>query len=737
MSRTKVSKAEYANALGTEPRRKRESPAEGWSAWGIGIARIIEINNQDFTVTLRILQGDANDIQREPVSLTWPGGGQRSFLGVMPEVGEYCTVGWMGQESGGGSKTPIILGKIIPGPWMGRQWLVAQEVGPEEFDLDSLAVRDRFAGSYMRIRQKLKHLEPGNGLMSSAQGSDLMLTESVSLANRRGNEITLRDQDQAFLVRSLSSHIHTSGARQDQGVVHREARILPTHLVSDGKDWAPYGLTTEDGTVKSPDGIDSNVAAAGSDPSVTAEGTLQPHGIFQGSGLTIPGSLDPYRFLESGGLIDAQGNVLVDLPNAVYGGRPLFRVSSGAEPLNAMVNQVPSLVEHRVEVHHTSDGTLPVNSMLDGYEAEASPGYVEQVLGTVVGNDPYGESSTYGHPLKVSTRGVYSAVGTPLRDHAASLFRIRPPVETGATDPTWVSFQKDGAVRIRLGGHKQTQFSLEGILTRGLELEVQGETSLKLNTTRIRTSGLTLRGQGTVDLQGDTTRLAGRNSLVLESKGTMDFRGHQHSQTFHSIDQLSTGSILLTAGDKIAHSSSLYDQSVSGRAHYLFGGPQQGNPVNGPARITQVTTSAGTGGSPGYVVDRLVVPMGYREEIFTTGGSRTTVVTGDLQYSTETGKVQQSAGSNAEVLDSVLGKSSTIQTGSSTVEVPNGAMMISASVEFSAKTTGVATLEGSASVILRGPGGKKGGIVSGADLDPISGLPLSVLGLGSLGHRLD
>ena len=83
---------------------------------------------------------------------------------------------------------------------------------------------------------------------------------------------------------------------------------------------------------------------------------------------------------------------------------------------------------------HTTDGTLPVSEQTDGFDVDSLEGghnpLVEFVLGSVVGNDPFGaDRQSYGIPLGVSFRGgrgkLVSAISSEIGDQA-TLLKVNP-----------------------------------------------------------------------------------------------------------------------------------------------------------------------------------------------------------------------------------------------------------------------------------------------------------------------
>ena len=102
-------------------------------------------------------------------------------------------VGWVANSNDrAGRKQPIILTWMPRTPFYGHDWLPVQDFTTEEQVLNNLKDRQAVSQVAQRIRFKMRHMDQGNILASSAQGADLFLDESVLLTNRRANEIRLK-----------------------------------------------------------------------------------------------------------------------------------------------------------------------------------------------------------------------------------------------------------------------------------------------------------------------------------------------------------------------------------------------------------------------------------------------------------------------------------------------------------------------------------------------------------------
>lgn len=779
---------------------ERQSPSKGEGMYALAIAKVVRVDYEAMEVTLLVMIGEEDFFQRVPIPLTFPGAGPRHFLGAMPECGSFCVIGYIASQP---HKIPIVLSWVVPGAQMGYDWIPTQEFQPEEFDFNKRR-RTELEGMYDRFRRKLRHMSPGNIVASSSQGSDLVLDESVLLTNRRANEIRIRDQDQAIITRSLQKFDVQGGVRVYSGMVQRDASLLPLQVFSDGIDWGGYRQRV--GNVPLPPEL--------LDPERRIdEGGFLPNDVFYResdggipeSGMDFGDDIDPYGFLVRGLFISRDGYIRdpeLTLDGATYGGKRMFRTSFDptSDPNLRRVNSITetdddesaTLTEHRTEVMHTWNGTLPVSEQTEGFDADRIPGAVmdetndllqnEQpmvmvVYGSVVGNDPFSDSGKelYGVPLRPiifdddgnGAPALVSGLGEEVNSHAASLFKVDPPLLTDVF-PTFFSVTKGGQVRASIGGSGSGN-SLELTAVSSMKIQAGGPITFEAvggvrfinrggeaqgnlgydftaDTGGVRVSAGGPITEGNVAAAGDPE--AGSPSqaphLHLDASGP---NGNVHvtanrdiliaAKNSIQLDRANTVDItpktmmrLLT--DKFSIQVKTVDKTVMGQCIELYSGPVNFLPTNAPLRKV---TFAGTPltGHIGGNTDEYKMVFGDRKETFLIGSHETNIVIGDMTYSTFVGTVTHRAGVN----QSALGFSSGLQ-----VNIPVGVMTMLAVAAASFK--GVASVQVSSggpaifsgSVCTLGGAGKVGGIVCQTDIDPLSGLPLGFLGLGSPGHVL-
>jgi len=453
------------------PKRLRKGRAGGdGNEFPFRVAKVTSIDPVRMVVGVYALTGNGDNYDNVP--LLQAGAGARHFLGSIPEVNDLCIIGYSPSESGA-ARTPYVVGWLVPGTDVGYDWLVTSPTREEEVQLTA-AMRETLLGSFGRRRHKLRQMEPGNIVGSSSQGSDIVLSESVLLANRRGNELILRDADQALVTRSLQRFHAGAGVRTYSGMVQRDATLLPTQMFGDSVKWDADKQINSEGKA---------LVSTKLEPSLDS-GVLTVNPVFDSVGqdgkpdLSM-GYTDPRDILRRGLFIDENGFVYDEKvrPTAVYGGKPIFRVS--VDSSNGVLDAGTDVFsEWRIEVAHTSDGTLPVTEQTDGIDidrllpstpetgldgsGDANPlnrspnaAMVSMVMGTAIGNDPIGDRNSYGLPLVPSlydkngsfAPGLHAAdVNTPITEHAAWMVQVRNPSDPKAPF-AFMAITKGGAFR--------------------------------------------------------------------------------------------------------------------------------------------------------------------------------------------------------------------------------------------------------------------------------------------------
>lgn len=772
---------------GTKRKRVKDiSPSR--SKHGLSLARVVSVDEVTHEITLRIFTGQDDEFQRTAVVNSYPAAGGRHFMGALPEKDDVCVVGYFSTEP----EIPVILAWFPISVSAGIEWLIAQDFLPTEVDF-SPKVQSQFEGIYSRRRYKMRAMSSGDILLSSSRGSDILLDEGVLITNRRANEIRLRDQDQALVVRSLQQFHAMAGVRTYSGMVQRDAKSLPARMFSDGIDWAAAKQRENGSPLPS--------SLLGESP--IAQGGLNPHAVFLRSDPSFPfpdsgqyfsENLDPYNFLHRGLFIGSDGFATSPevISDTEYGGKPIFRVSldlqGSSKPSNSIADQsANTLTEYRIEIDHTSDGRLPVTEQTDGIDIDRLPAssdqqtlldtnlpFIELVYGSVVGNDAFSPQGRLLYRLPLVPRifdqesvdpRMESGVGVDIGEHAASLLRIRHPLAANSNDPAFVSFTKDGRLKAFLSG-PQDQNSLEVALSGGMRLDAKGEISLKgsalnLNfdqgdstnnygfSVRTQTGAIRLSAGGP-STKGSAVARTNPEALSENSLPHLDLAAPNGNAQITSggktkisgaaaIQLTDTNEVSVVAkntfrlySDKILSSCNVLDRTVQGKETTLYSGPKNMIPSNGPLREVKFTATPLTG-HVGGVTDEYLLYFGDRKETIQIGDHSTEIQVGNLTYRTLQGNFNAQAGVNQMRLDSTQGMTVTVTAGSVNVTSTTTASL-SGTSGVTVKSSGLARVSGSTTIL--GGNGSVGQIISSSDNDPLTNLPFSFFGMGSVGHLL-
>jgi hypothetical protein len=254
---------------------------------------------------------------------------------------------------------------------------------------------------------------------------------------------------------------------------------------------------------------------------------------------------------------------------------------------------------------------------------------------------------------------------------------------------------EEGGVRVYAGGQLQTGSQVPGSTQPNLSLEGKNITEVRAGTQ--------------VTIEAPAVNIQNANAVGIQA----------------------LTAVSISAGDSIQQSSKTYSRVTTGKSTEVFGGPTDGLITNGPAREVTIVANPATG-FIGGTSDKYQNVYGDRDETFLLGNHTTQCLVGNLTYQTLVGTVTTRSGVNQTQL-SLAGNTTTLAIGNQTVTAVAGSITESSLLSTVHRTTGGMIVSGTASLALGGPG-KVGPIVSGADLDPLTGLPLIALGMGSPGH---
>lgn len=401
------------------------------------IQRVDEVN---LKADVKILSGSATE--RREIPLTQAMQGPRSFWGGIPEKNSLVLLGYRRVQSKVWEVS--ILGYL---PTAIRSSWGFDPVSPEDPAVVDPATQSDFERLFGEtIRFKRLYLRPGDVGGMSASGAEFSLTTDVSLLNRAGDFIELRDSDRTLIESSIHRIETEAGVRQVTGPVRRGAFFLPDDIFSEGR------------TLKS----DAD------EPPYYGRDELQA----AGPGLNI--GVEP-KFSSTNGQVLDIFNDFTTFPAVTYssGRRVHYPPTIRGTSIDNLDEAADAYVEDRIEMSHTTDLVQEVLEDLDGFSADRRLPYIERVWGTLVGNtlNSTDGQRQYGEVLKPSLfedfftnrPGKFVLDAVDRRPTApdvevdtlagAHLTRIRPPAGIGGQDGAYAySVSKQGKVFLQIPG---------------------------------------------------------------------------------------------------------------------------------------------------------------------------------------------------------------------------------------------------------------------------------------------
>jgi len=379
------------------------------------VTRVDEINMK---ADVKILTGGG---WRLEVDIAQAMAGPRSFWGGVPEVNSICVLGF--RKIHKNLNEAVILGFIPTGNRSGLRFDPFAAASPGEVADGDEAIYRELVGPTVRYKRLL--MKPGNVGGMSSDGAEFVLSKDVAMTNRAGDLIELRDAERTLVAQAIHRVQTESGVRFFSGPARRSAFFLPPDILKG------------DGTLKevTEDYYDLD--------NYFGRDELQAAG---------PGNEgEPYKFADTDGNLNSLFNDTREFPVVVYSNGKQVHYPPSLRPdlsLEDPDSPADALVEHRLELSHTSDLTQEVLEQVDGFSVDRRPPYIERVYGTIIGNDltssrgqrQYGkiltprlfpEFTTHG-PGKFQLDEV-DRVGAEETDTTAGafLFRIRPPKSRG------------------------------------------------------------------------------------------------------------------------------------------------------------------------------------------------------------------------------------------------------------------------------------------------------------------
>lgn len=707
------------------------------------VGRVVHVDTETMVCSVRLETGTAGERHDVPIPAS-AGGGPRSWAGTMLEQGSKVLLGWKQYDQR--AFKPYIISVLTVGTYSAREYEPFSTIDPSDLDLiknedPSLLDDPRQVLEPVRIKSRKGY--SGDFIASSSGGSDFILDKDVYLTNAYGNEIHIRSSDQTIVTQTVNEYVNNAAGYYRRGLIKRNAfNLLPDLFIS--------GETT--------------LGRAGGQDVESFLGTKTHDELNRVYVDQVPVNSPAYDKLLEFGLINSQGfptfnnNPYSDSINDPY--YPFVTTSDGqrisyivhGEHNNSFSQTDVCYVEDRVDLRHTSDGIQTVTEDGDGFQIDnVSPSYIEDVKGTVVGNDPHSEAG----------RGLYKRIlkmdifNNPEQGGPSTGPRFEP-IDT-ITD----QYEADTKALARLFRIQSPTSSNQFVF--GVSKE--GKVSLHVPKTQV--GGPTERGQSAdVNLMGLLKAIIGvdektRKSIDLTTQGGISLNIGAFKETPDgpsvSIDMTVAGKIRTNFTDPTGRENLIGGndfRSVSGTVFDVVSGGHIRN-VGGTdvTEATSITHNAGAGGLKTKVAgDYGMTVLGQTNESYAqprtstfalsdsktilAGIDSTTILAGSINRNVVAGSMSDAVGTGNHSTTVGTGNHSiTVGTGNHSVAVGAGNLSLSVGAGNASLASGVSTsIIGGVTASISAPvvrigNSVIGGVVVGVPgppsvyLDPITGTP--------------
>jgi hypothetical protein len=545
---------------GTVPNADFASNDTPFSTLKLGI--ITRVDELHLKADVKIISGAD---ERFELDLTQPMAGPRSFFGGIPEVGSVVVIGYRRRSKQ--IYDAVILGYVPVGNLLGLKFdpfspVPPGEVAPE----DAIGVEKMFGPTtrYKRIKGR-----PGDIVGMSAPGAEFLMSEDVRFCNRAGDLFELRDSDRTLITQALHRVESDAAAYVFSGPIRRGAMNLPLEIFERDSNGNPTSKVRDQSSRYF--GLD-DLGTTGIAPSTF----VNPSTRQKLDRINDSNEFPPVTFSNGRQAFYASTNPATNFEDALNGG------------------SLRAYTERRLEIRHDTDFEQEVLEEIDGFGMDRPRAYIEQVFGTVVGNDPYSTlgqrqyarvlkpkifedfdqtAPPSGFSLDECLRPPGAAVDEALTMAAAYLFRITPPRSAsrnnfavavskqgklfvnipGSSSENYASknvsaeVNMEGAMKVRLGASSPDRYSLHLTCDGGIFLDVGANSDGECFTTNFRGAIKTIyRGEGnsvdgvahSVDVHGNAERHVGGTDIQVVEGSYQKTVDGSHSVKASTINQL-------------------------------------------------------------------------------------------------------------------------------------------------------------------------------------------------------
>ena len=693
---------------------------------GTRVGVITRVDELSMKCSVKVITGGGD---REEIDLTQAMAGPRSFWGGVPEVNSLVIIGYRPKHKG--LSEAVILGYLPVGNKSGLRFDPFTPDDPNNIAPEDRDLYEQVIGRPTRYKRLM--LRPGDVGGMSADGSELTLSRDVRMVNRAGDLLELRDAERSLVTQAVHSFSNVSGVCHATGPIRRQGLFLPTDIFQkDDKGQPTKNLRTEKEGYYGTDNL-------------------------QGMGPGGAGS--PARFADaSGKVLDAFNNKT--FPPVTYtNGKKVFYAAmvpgvcfedgEGAGAPN-------TLIEARMSLAHDTDATPEVLGEIDGFTVGSRRPYIEQVFGTVVGNDTTSTKgiTQYGQVLKPkifddwesTSQGVFEletvdrAPGSGdigiKTEGAGYLFRMHCTDGAYDDNPFAVAVSKQGKLYLSAPGSRFDRYPM----AKNISAEVNLQGALKMFVGAESSSGtsihLTTAGSIDATLGRDSTTGRAINLTVAGSIVTT-YVGNNDETDVCKSENISGNCEKRVAGNDITTIDGAYHMVVNGQiaqsADQMSTNAHSGYSLNTGEWASLVS------GKSQYNYALMVMEniiAGGKLSTILAGGCINTVAAGVYTVTAGAGAVSVTAGAGA--VSVTAGAAMSMTAGAALSMQAGAAVSVQAAAALSLTAGLAVTVTSSVSVMVTAPIVQLGGPAAvlgvcrgipamppGApSLDPMTGVPL-------------
>lgn len=714
------------------------------------VGRVVHVDTETMVCSIRLETGTGGERHDVPIPAT-AGGGPRSWGGIVLEQGSKVLLEWKQYDQR--AFKPYIVGVLSVGTYSAREYEPFSTIEPGDLELikeTDPSLLDDPRQVLEPLRLKSRKVYSGDFLASASGGADAILDKDAYLTNAAGNEIRIRSSDQTFVMQTVNEFVNNAAGYYRRGLIKRNAFNLLADLFISGE--------TTPGRVGDQDLEDFL--------------TSKPRDSFGRVFVDqVPVNSPAFNKLLEFGMVNQQG--FPTFENNPFSGAiddpfyPFVTTSDGqrtsyivhGEHSASFAETDICYVEDRADLRHTSDGVQTVTEEGDGVQIDSvSPTYIEDVKGTVVGNDPHSEvgRSLYKRILKMEV------FNNPEQGGPSNGPRFEP------VDTIVDQYEADTKALARLFKVQSPTSSNQ------YAFGISKEGKVSLHIPKTQTGGPTERGQSAdINLMGLLKAIIGtdektRKSIDLITQGGISLNLGSFKETPNgpaiSIDLTVSGKIRTNFIDPTGRESLIGGndfRSVSGTVFdVITGGSVRSVGGTDSTEATSITHNAGSGGhktkvagdsdlivlgqtSMSYAQPRTVTLALSDTKTMLAGVDSTTVLAGSINRSVVAGSISDNvAAGNFSQNVGAGNYSISVGTGNLSASIGAGNLAFTVGAGSASLTSGVSTsIIGGVTAAVVAPvvrlgASVIGGVVVGVPgpgsvhFDYITGLP--ILGLPTI-----